>query len=335
MTEMPPPIETRVTKLFGLKYPIIQAGMVWTSGAKLAIASANAGILGLVGAGSMTPELLREQIKKTREQAQGAWGVNLPVFNRYAEEMAKIIVEEKVPVVFTSGGSPKKYTSAFKEAGAKVVHVTPNPSLARKCEEAGVHAVVVEGFEAGGHDGRDELTTMVLVPQARDLVKIPLISAGGITDGRQMAAAFALGAEGVQVGSRFAASAEASCHENFKQAVVKAGEADTFLTLKKIMPVRILKNPFFKKVEEAEARCASQEELSQIVGRGRSKQGMFEGDVVEGELEIGQVAGMIREILPVAEIVRRMVNEFQEAVRKIYPLARSGGQTPSNSLIQK
>jgi enoyl-[acyl-carrier protein] reductase II len=320
--KVPPKIETRVTKLFNLKYPIIQAGMVWTSGANLAIASANAGILGLVGAGSMTPELLRDQIRKTRERATGAWGVNLPVFNRDAEEMAAIIVEEKVPVVFTSGGSPKKYTPLFKKSGALVAHVTPNPSLARKCEEAGVDAVVVEGFEAGGHDGRDELTTMVLVPQARDLVKIPLLAAGGIADGRQMAAAFALGAEGVQVGSRLAASAEASCHQNFKQAVVKAGEADTFLTLKKIMPVRILKNPFFKKVEEAEARCAGPEEISQLLGRGRSKLGMFEGDVVEGELEIGQVAGMIHEVLPVAEIVRRMVAEFRDSVEKIGPLAR-------------
>jgi len=322
MTEMPPPIETRVTKLFGIKYPIIQAGMVWASGAKLAVASANAGILGLIGAGSMTPDLLRDQIKKTREQAQGAWGVNLPVFNRYAEEFTKIIIEEKVPVVFTSGGSPKKFTATFKEAGAKIAHVTPNPSLARKCEEAGVDAVVVEGFEAGGHDGRDELTTMVLVPQARDLVKVPLIAAGGIADGRQMAAAFALGAEGVQVGSRFAASAEASCHENFKQAVVKAGEADTFLTLKKLMPVRIIKNKFYQKVQEAEDRGASGEELSQLQGRGRPRQGMFEGDVEEGELEIGQVAGMIREVLPVAEIVRRMVAEFRKALEEITPLTR-------------
>lgn len=320
--DLPPPIETRVTKLFGLKYPIIQAGMVWTSGANLAIASANAGILGLVGAGSMTPELLRDQIRKTRERANGAWGVNLPVFNRYAEEFAKIIVAEKVQVVFTSGGSPKKFTSAFKDAGARVAHVTPNPSLARKCEAAGVDAVVVEGFEAGGHDGRDELTTLVLVPQARELVKIPLIAAGGIATGRQMAAAFALGAEGVQVGSRFAASAEASCHENFKQAVVKAGEADTFLALKKIMPVRILKNPFFQKVQAAEDRGASVEELSELLGRGRARQGMLEGDVEEGELEIGQVAAMIREVLPVAEIVRRMVDEFRATLETLSPQVR-------------
>jgi enoyl-[acyl-carrier protein] reductase II len=323
MNEMPPAIVTRVTKLFGINYPIIQAGMVWTSGAKLAIASSNAGILGLVGAGSMTPELLRDQIRKTREQAKGAWGVNLPVFYRHTEEMAKMIVEEKVPVVFTSGGSPKKYTATFKAAGALVAHVTPNPSLAKKCEEAGVDAVVVEGFEAGGHDGRDELTTMVLTPQARDLVKIPLIAAGGIADGRQMVAAFALGAEGVQVGSRLAASAEASGHENFKQAIAAAGEADTFLTLKKIMPVRVLKNPFYKQVEEAEARGASAEELSQLLGHGRAQRGMLEGDVVEGELEIGQVAGMIREILPVAEIVRRMVTEFRQALAGLAPLARN------------
>jgi len=321
MTEMPPPIETRVTRLFGLKYPIIQAGMVWTSGANLAIASANAGILGLVGAGSMTPELLRDQIQKTRERARGAWGVNLPVFYRHAEEMAKVIIEEKAPVVFTSGGSPKKFTPAFKEAGARVAHVTPNPSLALKCEGAGVDAVVVEGFEAGGHDGRDELTTMVLLPQARDLVQIPLIAAGGIATGRQMAAAFALGAEAVQVGSRFAASAEATCHENFKQAVVKAGEADTFLTLKKMMPVRILKNPFFQKVQEAEDRGASVEELSGLLGRGRARRGMLEGDVEEGELEIGQVAGMIHEILPVSEIVRRMVNEFLATLSALAPRA--------------
>lgn len=322
MEQMPSPMETRITRLFGLKYPIIQAGMVWTSGADLAIAASNAGILGLVGAGSMTPELLRAQVRQTRAQANGAWGVNLPVFYRHAEEMAQVILEEQVPVVFTSGGSPQKFTSRFKAAGILVAHVTPNPSLARKCEQAGVDAVVVEGFEAGGHNGRDELTTMVLVPQARDLVKIPLIAAGGIADGRQMAAAFALGAEGVQVGSRFAASVEASCHMNFKQAIVNAGEADTCLSLKKLMPVRILKNAFFRQVQEAEERGAGAEELSVLLGRGRARRGMLEGEVEEGELEIGQVAGMIREILPAAEIVRRMMQEFRAAAAAMAEYAK-------------
>jgi enoyl-[acyl-carrier protein] reductase II len=296
-----------VTELFGIEVPIIQGGMIWTSGARLAAAVSEAGGLGLIGAGSMTPDFLREQIHKARTLTQRAVGVNLPIFQPNAEGCVQVILDEHVPIVFTSGGSPKVYTQTFKSAGCKVAHVTSTPQLAVKCEQAGVDAVVCEGFEAGGHNGRDEITTMALVPQVVDAVSIPVIAAGGIADGRGMAAALALGAEGVQVGSRFAASVEASCHDNFKQAIVGAGPTDTFLVLKPLVPVRLIKNEFCTRVLQAESAGAAREEFSRMLGRGRSRLGMLEGDIVEGELEIGQVSGMIRDIQPAGKIVHDMM----------------------------
>jgi enoyl-[acyl-carrier protein] reductase II len=294
-------IQTRITDLFGVKYPIIQGGMIWVSGWRLAAAVAKAGAVGLIGAGSMTPELLREHIRKIKIAApQGVWGVNLPIFFQYAEAMVAIILEEEVKVVFTSGGSPKKYTRSFKEQGIKVAHVTATPELAGKCEESGVDAVVVEGFEAGGHNGRDELTTMVLVPQAVDAVKIPVIAAGGIYDGRGMAAAIALGAEGVQIGTRFAATSESSAHEHFKQAMLQSSPTDTFLILRKLITARVIKNTWFERVFAAEKEGATEEELLRIIGEKRTKIDMFEGDLEEGELQIGQAVGAIKDV-PAAE----------------------------------
>ncbi|RJO68937.1 MAG: nitronate monooxygenase [Myxococcales bacterium] len=308
---------TRVNELFGIEHPIVQAGMIWVSGAKLAAAAAEAGALGLIGAGSMTPELLRAQIRKARTLTARPFGVNLPIFHRYAEEMVPIILEEGVRIVFTSAGSPKKYTPTFKAAGIVVAHVVSTPELAKKCEDAGVDAVVAEGFEAGGHNGRDELTTMVLVPQAVDAVKLPVIAAGGIGDGRAMAAAFALGAEGVQVGSRFVCAAESSAHAAFKAKVVEAGSTDTFLVLKPIVPVRLIKNSFCRRVLDIEAAGADKEKLSELLGRGRARLGMLDGDVEEGELEIGQVSGLIRDVAPAAEIVRRLVEECRAAIASL------------------
>ena len=311
-------ITTRVTEIFGLRYPIVQGGMIWVSGWRLAAAVAKSGALGLIGAGSMTPELLREHIRKIKkENIEGVWGVNLPIFFQYAEEMAQIVLEEKVRVVFTSGGSPRKYISRFKERGIKVAHVTATPELAVKCEEAGVDAVVVEGFEAGGHNGRDELTTMVLVPQSVDAVKIPVIAAGGIFDGRGMAAALAMGASGVQIGTRFAATRESSAHENFKRMMLEASPTDTFLILRKLIPARVIKNAWYERVVEAEKRGAGEEELLRIIGEKRTKMGMFDGDLVEGELQIGQAAGAIRDLPAAGEVVNAIARDCEQIMAEM------------------
>lgn len=311
-------METRVTKLFNIDYPIIQAGMVWVSGWKLAVAVAKAGALGLIGAGSMTPELLREHIRKAKAACPDrSWGVNLPIFFKFADEMVKVILEEKIRIVFTSGGSPKKFTGRFKDAGMIVAHVTATPLLAVKCEEAGVDAVVVEGFEAGGHNGREELTTMALVPQAVVAVKVPVIAAGGIYDGRGMAAAIAMGAEGVQIGTRFAATVESSAHENFKRAMITASPTDTFLILRKLIPARVIVNDWAKTILAAEAKGASEEELLNLIGEQRTKLGMFDGNLAEGEIQIGQVVGALKEIKPAGEIVQEIVEQYKQTMKRL------------------
>jgi enoyl-[acyl-carrier protein] reductase II len=312
---------TRINELFGIEHPVIQGGMIWTSGWKLAVAVAKAGGLGLIGAGSMTPELLDEHLIEARREAPDApWGVNLPIFYDHAEAMIQVILSHGVRVVFTSGGSPKKYTGRLKEAGCTVVHVSASPTLAKKCEDAGVDAVVVEGFEAGGHNGREELTTMTLVPQAVDRCSIPVIAAGGIYDGRTMAAALALGAEGVQVGSRFAATVEASCHPSFKRAIVEAGDNSTMLILRKLIPVRVIMNQWAVETRQAETDGASQQELLEKLGSKRSRLGMFEGDLEMGELEIGQVSGAITDLLPAGEVLARMVTECDAALERLAAL---------------
>lgn len=316
---------TQITRLFGIRYPIVQGGMVWCSGWRLAAAVSEAGGLGLIGAGSMRPDLLREHVRAARAATTRPVGVNIPLLYKYAADFVSICREERVGVVFTSAGSPRKYTAELKAAGAVVAHVAPNVTLARKCEEAGVDAVVAEGFEAGGHNGIDELTTLVLVPQIVDAVRLPVLAAGGIGDGRAMAAALALGADGVQVGTRFAATRESSAHPAFKAAVVAAGDTDTVLALKQVVPVRLLKNPFARQVLEREAAGAGREELVELLGTGRARRGMFEGDLEEGELEIGQVAGLVRDIPPAGEIVRRIVAEY-EAVRGRLPAADDGAE---------
>jgi enoyl-[acyl-carrier protein] reductase II len=311
-------MKTGITKLFAIDYPIIQAGMIWVSGWKLAVAAAQAGALGLIGAGSMTPELLREHIRKAKAACPDrSWGVNLPIFFKFADEMAEIILEEGVKIIFTSGGSPKKYTGRLKAAGMKVAHVTATPALAVKCEEAGADAVVVEGFEAGGHNGREELTTMVLVPQTVDAVKIPVIAAGGIYDGRGMAAAMVMGAEGVQIGTRFAATVESSAHENYKQAMVSATPTDTFLILRKLIPARVIVNEWARSILAAEARGASEEELLHLIGEKRTMLGMFEGDLKDGEVQIGQAVGALKEIKPAGEVVREIVAQYEQAIKKL------------------
>ncbi len=311
-------ISTGITELFGIRYPIVQGGMIWVSGWRLAAAVADAGALGLIGAGSMTPELLREHIRKIKNrEVNGVWGVNLPIFFQYAEEMADIILAEDVRVVFTSGGSPRKFPSRFKERGIKVAHVTATPDLAVKCEEAGVDAVVVEGFEAGGHNGRDELTTMVLVPQTVDAVKIPVLAAGGIFDGRGMAAALAMGAAGVQIGTRFAATLESSAHENFKRMILAASPTDTFLILRKLIPARVIKNTWYERVWEAENRGASPEDLLRIIGEKRTKTGMFDGDLQEGELQIGQAAGAIRDLPAAGDVVMAIARDCERIIAEM------------------
>lgn len=307
----------RITELFKIKYPIIQAGMIWCSGWELAAAVSNAGGLGLIGSGSMTPEILREHIKKCKAATAKPFGVNIPLLFPSADEFIKILIEEKVPIVFTSAGNPGKWTAHLKQHGIKVVHVIANVKFAKKCEETGVDAIVAEGFEAGGHNGREETTTLVLIPMIREAVKIPLIAAGGIATGRGMLAAMALGAEGIQVGSRFAASVESSAHENFKKKIVETKDGDTQLTLKRIVPVRMIKNKFYQEVEKQETEGASIEELSQLLGHGRARKGMFEGDLDEGELEIGQVSGLINEIKPAGKIVEEIVEEFQKAKEEL------------------
>jgi enoyl-[acyl-carrier protein] reductase II len=302
--------DNRICGLFNIDKPIVQAGMIWCSGWELASAVSNAGGLGLIGSGSMYPEVLRIHIRKCAAATSKPFGVNVPLLYPDIEKHMQVILEEGVKIVFTSAGNPKTWTSTLKKADITVVHVVSALKFALKCEEAGVDAIVAEGFEAGGHNGREESTTMVLIPQIRKHVKLPLIAAGGIGFGSQMAAAFALGAEGVQVGSRFVATPESSGHDNFKNAIVRSSEGDTHLTLKQLTPVRMMKNKFYKEVEEAQKRGASPDELASLLGRGRSKKGMFEGDMDEGELEIGQVSASIREIKPAAEVLNEIYDDF-------------------------
>jgi enoyl-[acyl-carrier protein] reductase II len=304
----------RITKLFEIDYPIIQAGMIWASGWRLASAVSNAGGLGLIGSGSMYPDVLREHIQKCKAAASKPFGVNIPLLYPDIDKHIQIVIEEGVKIVFTSAGNPKTWTSVLKEKGIKVVHVISSSKFAKKSEEAGCDAVVAEGFEAGGHNGREETTTMVLIPAVVNAVKIPVIAAGGIATGRQMLAAMVMGAEGVQMGSRFVASEEASSHNNFKNAVINSNEGDTILTLKQLTPVRLIKNNFYKQVQEAEIKGASVEELKAILGRARAKKGMFEGKLEEGELEIGQVGANVRDILPAAKIVDEVWQGFKEAL---------------------
>ncbi len=307
----------RVCSLFAIRYPIIQAGMIWCSGWELASAVSNAGGLGLIGSGSMYPDVLRDHIRKCKAATSKPFGVNLPLIYPQVADHINIIIEEGVPVVFTSAGNPAKYTSFFKEKGLTVVHVVANTKSARKCEEAGVDAIVAEGFEAGGHNGIEETTTMTLIPMVREVTGLPLIAAGGIGTGRQMLAAFALGADGVQIGSRFVASIESSAHPEFKRRVLEAGDGDTALILKKVIPVRLLKTRFYEQVKELENVGASREQLMELLGHGRAKKGMFEGNADEGELEIGQVSGLIREIKPAAEIVEEIVSEYNYSIGRL------------------
>lgn len=300
----------RICDLFGIKYPIIQGGMVWCSGWRLASAVSNAGGLGLIGAGSMHPEVLREHIRKCSEATDKPFGVNIPLMYPQIEEIMKIVVEEKVKIVFTSAGNPKAWTSYLKQNGIKVAHVVSSAKFAEKCEAAGVDAIVAEGFEAGGHNGREETTTLCLIPSVRKATSLPLISAGGIATGAAMLAVMALGAEGVQMGTRFALTKESSAHDNFKELCLSLNEGDTKLLLKKLAPVRLVKGKFFSQVEEAEARGASVEEMRELLGKGRAKKGIFEGNLDEGELEIGQVASLIHELKPVAEVVKEVIDEF-------------------------
>ena len=310
-------MKTKITQLFGIKYPIIQAGMIWCSGWKLASAVSNAGGLGLIGAGSMYPDVFEHHIKKMKATTIKPWGVNLPLLYPQMDEIVKIVLNEKVKIVFTSAGNPKKWTGLFKENGITVVHVIANAKFAVKSQEAGVDAIVAEGFEAGGHNGAEETTTMALIPLIRKTVNIPLIAAGGIATGRQMLAAFALGADGVQVGSRFAASDESSAHPVFKQKIIEAKDGDTKLTLKQLVPVRLIRNKFLNEVDEMETRGASLEELKSHLGHGRAKLGMFEGNPDDGELEIGQVSALINEIKPAALILEEMMEEFEVARKEI------------------
>ena len=306
--------QNRITQLLGIQYPIIQAGMIWASGWKLASAVSNAGGLGILGAGSMYPDVLRDHIRKCRQSTDRPFGVNLPLLYPDLDQHVKIILEEGVRIVFTSAGNPKLWTAELKKQGITVVHVISSSKFALKAEEAGCDAVVAEGFEAGGHNGREETTTLVLIPAVTERVSIPVIAAGGIATGRQMMAAMVLGAEGVQIGTRFVATPEASSHPDFKNAVVKAAEGDTRLSLKKLTPVRLLRNEFARQVEEAEHKGASEEELSGLLGRSRAKKGMFEGDLEQGELEIGQVSTLVREIRPAAEVVSNIWQEFTETL---------------------
>lgn len=302
----------RITSLFGIQYPIIQAGMVWCSGWRLASAVSNAGGLGLLGAGSMSPELLEEHIVKCKAATNKPFGVNLPLLYSNIDKQVELVIKHGVKIVFTSAGNPKTWTSILKEKGITVVHVVSSVKFALKAEEAGVDAVVAEGFEAGGHNGREETTTFCLIPMVRDAIKIPLIAAGGIGSGKTMLAAMVLGADGVQIGSRFAASEESSAHENFKQRIISSTEGETILTLKQLTPVRLIKNKFYEQVKNSEEKCASPEELKTLLGKGRSRKGIFEGDLEEGELEIGQVAAAIKTILPAAKIVEEVMGEYTE-----------------------
>lgn len=306
----------RVTELFGIELPIIQGGMVWISGWRLAAAVSNAGGLGLLGAGSMTPDLLREHIQKMKAATTKPWGVNLPLMNPATEEFVKIVIDEKVPVVFTSAGSPKKYTALFHEHGMKVCHVVSSSKFAGKCEEAGVDAVVCEGFEAGGHNGREETTTMTLIPQVRKATSLPLIAAGGIASGEAIFAAMALGAEGVQIGTLFALTEESSASEAFKTRCTTLEEGDTMLTLKLLSPTRLVKNALYCRIDEAEKEGASKEDLLKLVPPGSARRGIFEDDIENGEVEIGQIASAIKAVHPVAEVMKRLVDEFHMVKEK-------------------
>jgi len=310
----------RLTKLFNIQYPIVQAGMIWNSGWRLASASSNSGILGLIGAGSMYPDVLREHIKKCKAATNKPFGVNVPMLYPNIENIMDIIIEEGVKIVFTSAGNPKTWTSWLKERGITVVHVVSSVKFALKAQEEGVDAIVAEGFEAGGHNGRDETTTLSLIPMVREQINIPLIAAGGIATGRGMLATMVLGADGVQIGSRFVASKESSAHDAFKQLVVNAKEGDTQLTLKELAPVRMIKNKFFHEVQELYKTSPSAEQLKELLGRARAKRGMFEGDLDDGELEIGQIAGLIHDIKPVAEIVKEIITEFEIAKKEAVSL---------------
>ena len=306
----------KITELFDIKYPIIQAGMIWNSGWKLASAASNAGALGLIGAGSMYPDVLREHIKKCKNATNKPFGVNVPMLYPNIEEIMNIIVEEGVNIVFTSAGNPKTWTPWLKEKGITVVHVVSSVKFALKAQDAGVDAVVAEGFEAGGHNGREETTTLTLIPMVKDQLDIPLIAAGGIANGQAMLAVMVLGADAVQVGSRFVASTESSAHEAFKKVVVDAKEGDTQLTLKELAPVRLIKNKFFNELQELYKKAPSIDDLKLLLGRARAKRGMFEGDLEDGELEIGQIAGLIHDIKPAAEIVDDMITEFKLAQKQ-------------------
>lgn len=310
-------MKNRVTELFEIQYPMIQAGMVWCSGWKLASAVSNAGGLGLLGAGSMHPEVLIEHIEKCKKSTKNPFGINVPLMYPQVEEIMKIIIDMEVPIVFTSAGNPKAWTSKLQEYGIKVAHVVSSLKFALKCEEAGVDAIVAEGFEAGGHNGREETTTFCLIPMIAEKISVPLIAAGGIASGKAMLGAIALGAEGVQIGSRFAASVESSAHGNFKDFIVSTQEGGTELMMKKLTPVRLMKNNFYQEVKEAELACADVESLRSLLGRGRAKKGMFEGDLDNGELEIGQVAATIKSIKPAAEILEEIWHEYMEEGKKL------------------
>ncbi|MDE3741340.1 nitronate monooxygenase [Maribacter sp. D37] len=313
-------MKNRITELFGIEYPIIQAGMVWASGWRLASAVSNAGGLGLIGAGSMYPDVLREHIQKCQKATDRPFGVNIPMLYPNIDELMELIIDMGVKIVFTAAGNPKTWTGHLKSHGITVVHVVSSVKFALKAQEAGVDAIVAEGFEAGGHNGRDETTTLVLIPAVKEKIDIPVIAAGGIATGKAMLASMVLGAEGVQIGSRFVASCEASSHELFKQKVVEAGEGDTQLTLKELTPVRLIKNKFYHDVQEAYGKGADKEQLKELLGRARAKKGMFEGDMEEGELEIGQVSALIHDIKPAAEIVSEIVAEFEAAKKKVSQL---------------
>lgn len=313
-------MQNRITELFQIQYPIIQAGMIWNSGWRLASAVANAGGLGLLGAGSMYPDVLREHIVKCKKATNKPFGVNVPMLYPNLEEIIQIIIEEGVQIVFTSAGNPKTYTQHLKDHGITVVHVVSSVKFALKAQEAGVDAVVAEGFEAGGHNGREETTTFTLIPMVKEQISVPLIAAGGIANGKGMLAAMILGADGVQVGSRFVASEESSAHQAFKKMVVEAKEGDTLLTLKELAPVRMLKNKFFEEVMELYTTNPTKEQLVELLGRARAKRGMFEGDLDDGELEIGQIAGLIHNIKPAAQIVNEMMQEFETEKKKVEKL---------------
>ncbi|MFV8362658.1 NAD(P)H-dependent flavin oxidoreductase [Flavobacterium sp. ZT3P35] len=307
----------KITTLFKIKYPIVQGGMIWNSGYKLASTVSNAGGLGLIGAGSMYPEVLREHIQKCQKTTSKPFGVNVPMLYPNIEEIMKIIVDEGVKIVFTSAGNPKTWTAYLKENGITVVHVVSSSVFALKAQDAGVDAIVAEGFEAGGHNGREETTTLALIPIVKEKITIPLIAAGGIATGRAMLATMILGADGVQVGSRFAASIESSAHDNFKETILNVKEGDTQLTLKELAPVRLIKNKFYQDVQQLYEKGPSKEELLELLGRARAKRGMFEGDLIEGELEIGQVAGLIHDIKSAASIIEEMITDFESAKREV------------------